>query len=146
MCIGNSNTSPGLKLVRDIRLCRNGPSDDLHWLFTAFRTKAPLKGALKIRTCEGSSRALKWRMDCCYKSRMKWPPQFTSQNEELLFVGLSILAGLLRISSVPSSLLLRHLRKLAERMQNLEKQITHKQHSNPALDPETNAGAWEQHK
>jgi len=95
---------------------------------------------LKIRTCEGSSRALKWRMDCCYKSRMKWPPQFTSQNEELLFVGLCILAGLLLISSVRILLLLRQRRKLAERMQKLEKQIIDQQHS--ILDIRSDANAW----
>jgi len=70
---------------------------------------------------------------------MKWPPQFTTQNEELLFVGLCILAGLLLISFVRIFLLLRQRRKLAERMQKLEKQILDQQHSILAIRSDANA-------
>jgi len=71
---------------------------------------------------------------------MKWPPQFTTQNEELLFVGLCILAGLLLISFVRIFLLLRQRRKLAERTPKLEKQILDQQQS--ILDIRSDANAW----
>lgn len=71
---------------------------------------------------------------------MKLPFTFASQNEELLFVGLCILAGLLCISFVRILLLLRGGRKLAARSEKLEKQILDQQQT--LLDIRSDANAW----
>lgn len=71
---------------------------------------------------------------------MKLPITFASQNEELLFVGLSILAGLLFISFVRILLLLRRGRKMAARSEKLEKQILDQQQT--LLDIRSDSNAW----
>lgn len=66
--------------------------------------------------------------------------KLTTQNEELLFIGLCILGGLLLISFVRIILLLRQRRKMNERADKLERQILDQQKN--ILDIRSDANAW----
>lgn len=65
--------------------------------------------------------------------------KFATQNEQLLFIGLCILAGLLLISFVRIILLLRQRRKEQERTARLEKQILDQQQEVMAIRADSNA-------
>lgn len=71
---------------------------------------------------------------------MNWDIKLTTQTEELLFVALCIVAGLLLISFVRILLLLRGRRKMAERTEKLEQQILDQQKT--ILDIRSDANAW----
>ena len=71
---------------------------------------------------------------------MNWKLKFATQNEELLFVVLCILTGLLLISFIRIILLLRQRRHMEERSGKLEKQILDQQKS--ILDIRSDANAW----
>jgi predicted phage gp36 major capsid-like protein len=71
---------------------------------------------------------------------MNWNLKFATQNEELLFVVLCILAGLLLIAFIRIILLLRQRRQMQERSEKLEKQILDQQKS--ILDIRSDANAW----
>jgi predicted phage gp36 major capsid-like protein len=71
---------------------------------------------------------------------MNWKLKFATQNEELLFVVLCILTGLLLISFIRIILLLRQRRHMEERSEKLEKQILDQQKS--ILDIRSDANAW----
>jgi hypothetical protein len=71
---------------------------------------------------------------------MNWDIKLTTQTEELLFVLLCIVAGLLLISFVRILLLLRGRRKMAERTEKLEQQILDQQKT--ILDIRSDANAW----
>ena len=71
---------------------------------------------------------------------MKWNLKFASQNEELLFVGICILLGLLFIAAIRILLLLRKLQKMSRREEKLEKQILDQQKL--ILDIRSDANAW----
>lgn len=71
---------------------------------------------------------------------MNWDIKLTTQTEELLFVMLCIVAGLLLISFVRILLLLRGRRKMAERTEKLEQQILDQQKT--ILDIRSDANAW----
>jgi hypothetical protein len=71
---------------------------------------------------------------------MNWNLKFTTQNEELLFVVLCILAGLLLIAFIRIILLLRQRRQMQERSEKLEKQILDQQKS--LFDIRSDANAW----
>lgn len=85
--------------------------------------------------------APEWRV-ICFKVDfvMKWNLKFASQNEEVLFVGLCILLGLLFISALRILLLLRRLRKMSRREEKLEMQILDQQKL--ILDIRSDANAW----
>ena len=74
------------------------------------------------------------------KSDMKWNLKFASQNEELVFVGICILLGLLFIAAIRILLLLRRLQKMGRREEKLEKQILDQQ--KVILDIRSDANAW----
>lgn len=71
---------------------------------------------------------------------MNWDIKLTTQTEELLFVALCIVAGLLLIAFVRILLLLRGRRKMAERTEKLEQQILDQQKT--LLDIRSDANAW----
>ena len=71
---------------------------------------------------------------------MNWNLKFATQNEELLFVVLCILASLLLIAFIRIILLLRQRRQMQERSEKLEKQILDQQKS--ILDIRSDANAW----
>lgn len=71
---------------------------------------------------------------------MNWDIKLTTQTEELLFVALCIVAGLLLIAFVRILLLLRGRRKMAERTEKLEQQILDQQKT--ILDIRSDANAW----
>lgn len=71
---------------------------------------------------------------------MNWDFKLTTQTEELLFVSLCIVTGLLLISFVRILLLLRRCRKMAVREQKLEQQILDQQKT--ILDIRSDANAW----
>ncbi len=71
---------------------------------------------------------------------MNWKLKFATQNEELLFVVLCILTGLLLISFIRIILLLRQRRHMEERSGKLEKQILDQQKS--ILDIRSDSNAW----
>jgi len=82
-----------------------------------------------------------WLVTCFQlETVMKWNLKFASQNEELLFVGICILLGLLFISAIRILLLLRRLRKMSRREEKLEKQILDQQKL--ILDIRSDANAW----
>ena len=66
--------------------------------------------------------------------------KFATQQEQLLFIGLCILGGLLFISFIRIILLLRQRRKERERTARLEKQILDQQKEVMAI--RADAGAW----
>jgi hypothetical protein len=71
---------------------------------------------------------------------MIWDIKLTTQTEELLFVSLCIVTGLLLISFVRIWVLLRQRRKMAEREHKLEQQILDQQKT--ILDIRSDANAW----
>lgn len=71
---------------------------------------------------------------------MNWNFKFASQNEELLFVVLCILAGLLLIAFIRIILLLRQRQQMVARAEKLEKQILDQQKN--ILDIRSDANAW----
>jgi len=71
---------------------------------------------------------------------MNWNLKFATQNEELLFLDLCILAGLLFIGFIRIILLLRQRGKMMERTEKLEKQILDQQQS--ILSIRSDANAW----
>jgi hypothetical protein len=71
---------------------------------------------------------------------MIWDLKFTTQTEELLFVLLCIVTGLLLISFVRIFVLLRQRRKMADREKKLEQQILDQQKT--ILDIRSDANAW----
>jgi predicted phage gp36 major capsid-like protein len=71
---------------------------------------------------------------------MNWNLKFATQNEELLFVVLCIITGLLLIAFIRIILLLRQRRQMQERSEKLEKQILDQQKS--ILDIRSDANAW----
>ncbi len=71
---------------------------------------------------------------------MKWNLKFASQNEELLFVVLCIVIGLLFIAAIRILLLLRRLQMMGRREEKLEKQILDQQ--KVILDIRSDANAW----
>lgn len=71
---------------------------------------------------------------------MNWDIKLTTQTEELLFVLLCIVAGLLLIAFVRILLLLRGRRKMVERTEKLEQQILDQQKT--ILDIRSDANAW----
>lgn len=71
---------------------------------------------------------------------MNWNLKFTTQNEQLLFIGLCVLAGLLLLAFIRIILLLRQRRKQDERAEKLEKQILDQQKH--ILDVRSDANGW----
>jgi hypothetical protein len=71
---------------------------------------------------------------------MKWNFKFASQNEELLFVTLCIVIGLLFLAAIRILLLLRRVSIMHNRADKLEKQILDQQRI--ILDIRSDSNAW----
>lgn len=71
---------------------------------------------------------------------MNWNLKFSSQNEELLFVTLCVVMGLLFLAAIRILLLLRKVRIMNSRAAKLEKQILDQQRI--ILDIRSDSNAW----